>query len=135
MAQPDIKPAYQAEYISGNFWRMVMDIEEDVRVINTPGGIEKKITTRKLVTRKEQFKAGYMIYFPQGHSMFVAEDDREQLERLGILDAPDRVDMDTGERVPETFNLSPKEIVQRKTQNRPRPPGAHEVVTMEDDDA
>lgn len=123
-AQRNIKPMYQAEYIEGKFWRTVIDIVEDVKIITSNTG-EKKIVTRKLVPRKEEFGAGYMLYFPQGHSMFIPEDDKEQLTRLGVLDAdPALVDMETGEQVPADFSLTPKEIVARKTQNRPRPPGA-----------
>ena len=33
------------------------------------------------------------------------------------------VDMETGEIVPDDFNLTPKEIVQRKERNRPRATG------------
>jgi hypothetical protein len=127
----NIKPAFQAEYITGSFWRMVMDIEEDVRIITTGTG-EKKIITRKLVPRREEFGSGYMLYFPQGHSIFVAEDDKEQLHRLGVLDDPRLVDMDSGEVLPDDYNLSPKEIVERKTRNRPRPPGATIDTTVQE---
>ena len=120
---PNVKPAYQVEYVEGTFHRTVMAIEEDVRTISNTGG-ERKIITRKLVPKREEFKDGYMLYFPQGHSLFIAGDDREQLERLGVLDAAPRVDMESGEQVPDDYHLTPKEIVQRKTQNRPRPPGA-----------
>lgn len=62
-----------------------------------------------------------MIYFPQGHSMFVAADDTEQLMRIGVLEEPGLVDMNTGEVIPAGYNLSPKEIVNSKQRNRPRP--------------
>ena len=42
-----------------------------------------------------------MIYFPQGHSMFVAADDEDQLRRIGVLEQPRLVDMNTGEEVPD----------------------------------
>lgn len=115
----NVKPAFQVEYLEGTFYRTVMVIEEDVRTISNNGG-ERKIITRRLVPKKEEFKDAYMLWFPQGHSMFIAGDDREQLERIGVLDAVPRVDMESGEQVPDDFHLSPKEIVQRKTQNRPR---------------
>jgi len=135
MAQPNIKPEYQAEYISGNFWRMVMAIEEDVRIITNATG-EKKIITRTLVPKREEFKDGYMLYFPQGHSIFIAADDKEQLHRLGVLSDPRLVDMSSGEAVPEEYNLTNKELVERKTRNRPRPPGAMiETETQENLDA
>ena len=75
----DFKPAFQAEKIHGNFTRMVMHIEEDVRNIGPLGN--KQVITRKLVPKREEFKEGYMVYFPQGHSMFVAADDEVELHR------------------------------------------------------
>ena len=80
----DFKPAFQVEKMTGKFWRMVMHIEEDVRKV---GPLQnKEVITRKLVPKKEEFEDGYMIYFPQGHSMFVAADDEEQLRRIGVLE-------------------------------------------------
>jgi hypothetical protein len=115
----DVKPAFQAEKVTGNFFRMVMSIEEDVRTVGN-GPIEKKIITRKLVPRREEFHEGYMIYFPQGHSLFVAADDEDQLQRIGVYATPPLVDMNSGEEVPNTVALSPKEIVANKQRNRPR---------------
>ena len=118
----DIKPAFQAEKVTGNFFRMIMDITEDVRLVGN-GSVEKKVITRKMVPRKEMFTEGWMIYFPQGHSMFVAADDTEQLQRIGVLEQPAYVDMNSGEVVPANLHLSPKEIVERKQHNRPRTTG------------
>ena len=97
---------------------MVMHIEEDVRKV---GPLQnKEVITRKLVPKKEEFEDGYMIYFPQGHSLFVAADDEEQLRRIGVLEQPRLVDMNSGEEVPSDMALTPKEIVERKQFNRPR---------------
>ena len=114
----DFKPAFQAEKVTGNFTRMVMHIEEDVRSVGPLGN--KQVITRKLVPKQEVFHEGYNIYFPQGHSMFVASDDEEQLRRIGVLEQPRLVDMNSGEEVPADIALSPKEIVERKQHNRPR---------------
>jgi len=114
----DFKPAFQAEKVTGTFWRMVMHIEEDVRKVGPLGN--KEVITRSLVPKKEEFTDGYMIYFPQGHSLFVAADDEEQLKRIGVLEPPRLVDMNSGEEVPADIALSPKEIVERKQNNRPR---------------
>jgi|SRR5580765_1432792 hypothetical protein len=115
----DFKPAFQAEKVTGHFKRTVMHIEEDVREVGPLR--DKKIIARKLVPKVEEFTEGYMIYFPQGHSMFVAADDTEQLMRIGVLEEPGMVDMNTGEVIPAGYNLSPKEIVNSKQRNRPRP--------------
>jgi hypothetical protein len=115
----DFKPAFQVEKVSGNFKRTVMHIEEDVREVGPLKN--KQIIARKLVPKLEEFHDGYMIYFPQGHSILVAADDVDQLQRIGVTEQPPLVDMNSGEVIPATYNLSPKEMVENKQRNRPRP--------------
>jgi hypothetical protein len=110
----DFKPTFQCEKVTGDFKRTVMHIEEDVREVGPLKN--KQIIARRLVQHEEVFHEGYMIYFPQGHSMFVAADDEEQLKRIGVLNEPRVVDMNTG----DIIALTPKEIVERKQLNRPR---------------
>ena len=115
----DFKARFQAELVTGQFKRVVMHIQEEVRDV---GALKnKQIITRKMVPVVEEFTEGYMIYFPQGHSMFVAADDEDQLRRIGVLESPSMVDMNSGEVLPANYALSPKEIVERKQFNRPRP--------------
>lgn len=114
----DFKPAFQCEKVTGKFFRTVMVIEEDIREIGPLKN--KQVISRKLVPKREEFSEGYMIYFPQGHSMFVAADDEAQLQRIGVLEQPVMVDMNSGDIVPANHALSPKEIVERKQLNRPR---------------
>ena len=115
----DFKPAFQAERVTGNFRRTVMHIEEDVRDVGPLKN--KQIIARKLVPVVEEFTEGYMVYFPQGHSIFVAADDMEQLQRIGVLETPSLVDMNSGEVLPANYALTPKEVVERAQHNRPRP--------------
>jgi hypothetical protein len=115
----DFKPTFQAERVTGKFKRTVMHIVEDVREVGPLKN--KQIIARRLETIEEEFNEGYMVYFPQGHSMFIAADDTEQLLRVGVTKTPQMVDMESGEIVPNDYNLSPKEIVERKQLNRPRP--------------
>ena len=122
----DFKPAFQVEKVTGKFTRMVMHIEEDVREVGPLKN--KQIIARKLTSVEEQFSEGYMVYFPQGHSIFVAADDTEQLQRIGVLDRPYLVDMNSGEVVPDQLHLSPKEIVARKEANRPRSTGGFSAL-------
>jgi hypothetical protein len=93
-------------------------VHEDVRKV---GALGKEVITRTLEQKVETFEDGYMIYFPQGHSIFVAADDLDQLQRIGVFEAPKRIDMESGEEVPDNYNLTPKEIVERAGHNRPRP--------------
>jgi hypothetical protein len=54
------------------------------------------------------------VYFPGGHSIRV--DDEKEMWRLGYMQRPPMVDMETGEEVPDSaLPLSPKQIVQRAT--------------------
>lgn len=115
----DIKPEFQVEKVTGDFSRTITVIEEK-HTTRMVAGVEKISTTRKMKSVVDKFTEGYMIYYPQGHSMFVAADDEDQLIFLGVLEDPKKVDMESGEVVPEDFSLTPKEIVARKEKNRPR---------------
>ena len=127
MSGTNIKPAFQAELVKGSFTRVVTRINEDVRKV---GALGKDVITRTLVQERETFDEGYMVYFPQGHSIFVAADDTEQLTRIGVFTEPARVDMETGETVPDEYDMSPKEIVARRERNRPRPFGQSATATQ-----
>lgn len=127
--QMDFKPTFQCEKVTGPFFRMVMHIEEDVREVGPLKN--KQIISRKLVPKREEFNEGYMIYFPQGHSMFVAADDIEQLQRIGVLEQPQMIDMNSGEVVPAQFAMSPKDIVEAKTKAKYRPRMTGGAATLE----
>lgn len=115
----EIMPTHQVEKVTGDFKRMLTIIEETpyTRMIN---GVEKTFTTRKLKQVPDNFTEGYMVYYPQGHSILVAADDKELIERLQLFAPAKRVDMTTGEEVPESYQLTPKEIVARKQQRGER---------------
>lgn len=115
----DIRPEFQVEEVHGHFKIPITKLERDVRTVGFNN--EKSITVNKMVHTTRTVEHGYMLYFPQKHSMFIPADDIEQLERLGVLQAPRHVDMNSGEFVPEDYALSPKELVARAEQNRPRP--------------
>ena len=110
MPEVDIKPAFQAEKVTGKFTRTVISIEEDVRYVGALK--DKPLVTRKLVPIVQEFTEGYMVYFPQKHSVFIAADDEEQLRRVGILEEPPLVDMASGQMAPKGYSASPKEMVE-----------------------
>lgn len=116
----DIRPSFQVEEVRGKFVLPITVIERDVKTVGFSN--EKSITVLKMVHKTRTVDHGYMLWFPQGHSMFIAADDTEQLQRLGVHQGPVNVDMNSGEVVPEDYDLTPKEIVQRAERNRPRPP-------------
>jgi hypothetical protein len=115
----DIRPSFQVEEVHGKFQLPISVLERDVKTVGFNN--EKSITVNKMVHKFRTVEHGYMLYFPQGHSLFIAADDREQLERLGVFQKPAQVDMSSGEVVPEDYTLTPKEMVQRSERNRPRP--------------
>ena len=114
----NVKPAFQAELVKGNFRRTIMSIEENVREVTGSTGITRKIVSRKLKPVVEEFTEAYDIYFPQGHSIRVRADDRAQLERIGVFGPPPLVDMETGEVIGQDKSMSPKQIVMAKTRSR-----------------
>jgi len=115
----DIQPEFQVEWVEGNFTRTVTFLEETTTT-KMVAGVERQYTTRKMVPKPDTFTKAVMIYYPQGHSIMVAADDTEQLIQLGVTKDPRLVDMESGDLVPEGYNLTPKEIVARKERNRPR---------------
>lgn len=115
----DIRAAYQVEHVKGKFHLPITILERDVRTVGFNN--EKSITVNKMTHKTRVVEEGYMLYFPQGHSIFIAADDTEQLARLGVFGSPVNVDMNSGETVPEDYALTPKEMVQRSERNRPRP--------------
>jgi len=131
MAEADIKPAFQAEKLVGKFTRTVIHMSEDVRQVGALK--DKAIITRKMTPIVEEFTEGYMVYFPQKHSVFIAADDHEQLRRVGILEAPPLVDMVSGEPVPQDYNLSPKELVEQSLARGGRSRSTGGLATLEGD--
>lgn len=130
MAEVDIKPAYQAERVTGKFKRTVIHIQEDVREVGALN--DKKIITRKLVPVVEEFSEGWMVYFPQKHSVFIAADDETQLRIIGIMDEPPLVDMNSGEVVPKSYSATPKDLVEQSlVRGRGRSTGG--LATLEGD--
>jgi hypothetical protein len=115
----DIRPEFQVEEVVGRFHLPTTVLERDVKTVGFNN--EKSIPVNKMTHGTRIVEKGYMLYFPQGHSMFIAADDTEQLQRLGVFNKPRQVDMSSGELVPEDFALTPKEMVSRAERNRPRP--------------
>ena len=94
----DIKPAFEVEKLEG-----------------------KEIVTRNFyadgVFRQEDEKVdrGFMVYFPNGHSIRVRSE--KEMQRLGFMASPELLDMETGDTVQQS-NLSLKENTRRKTRSR-----------------
>lgn len=99
----NIEQAYEVEKLPGEVSVEVCEIEH----VAVPG---KDGKTRPQIVRKTiKQPAGYMVYFPRGHSIRVASE--EKLREMGIdpAGAP-LIDMDTGHVLPK---LSLKSRTQR----------------------
>lgn len=62
----------------------------------------------------EMIEGGYMVYFPQGHSLFL--ETEEELARYGLSDDAKLIDMESGEIAPNS-TISLKSRVAAKTHN------------------
>jgi hypothetical protein len=94
----DVKPAFEVEHLEGqetvtrNFYKDGVFTQED-----------------------EEIDKGYMVYFPNGHSIRVRTD--KEMRRLGFLENPELLDMESGETV-QQGNMTLKENSRRKTKTR-----------------
>lgn len=113
---PDIHAEFEIEKVTGDFTRTITVIEEthNSRMVN---GVERITTTRKMKPVVEHFTEGYMVYYPQKHSIFIAADDEAQLRFLGLIEEPKLVDLESGETVPDGY-MSNKDLIQAKERVR-----------------
>lgn len=75
--------------------------------------------TKGLVFSDEtvEYDSAWMVYFPSGHSLRV--ETKDEMVRLGYMEPPPVIDMETGEEImPTGHTLSPKEVVKRATAER-----------------
>jgi hypothetical protein len=73
--------------------------------------------SRKWERQTREAIGGYMVYFPQGHSIYV--ETKEQLRRLNLHQMSGFVDMNTGLMVEDAVDESIKERVMRNTSHTP----------------
>ncbi len=83
MAELDIKPCWEVEELEGEVEKTVILYTVD----------DNGISHREEKTVKEP--AGYMVYFPQGHSIRVR--NAADLETMGLTNDVRLIDMNTGE--------------------------------------
>lgn len=98
-----VKPAFEVHKLDGFVMESFYKFDKGERDAGRPG----------LIRYEKKVPAGYMVYFPQGHSIRVGSED--ELRRLGLSDTPYRVDMDSGEVVPvETLSLKDQNAIHNK---------------------
>jgi len=93
----EIKPRFETEDISE---------KKSIRTIANHDG-------KTFTFEKKDDQCGYMVYFPQGHSIHIRT--KGELKRLGFHRQANLIDMESGEEVPLAMNRSLKEHVNRKT--------------------
>ncbi len=104
MLNKNVKPAYEVKALPNTFVTERKSFEREMK--------DKKPTGRLVPTTKK-VAGGFMIFFPQGHSLRVCE---SELKRLGLNESPDSVDMENG-------------IVYRAGQERARDASLEEMVS------
>ena len=95
---------------------MNQNVQPQFEVEQLDGTVEKTLTffeDGELKTKTTEEAAGYMVYFPQGHSFRVK--NFAELKRLGLHTAPGLVDMESGETVATPQKMSLKTQVASKT--------------------
>lgn len=97
MLQQNIKPRYEVEELKGTV--------EITRV-------KRDSEAGKNVEETVEVDAGYMVYFPAGHSIRVA--DKEELKRLGFDQPAELIDEETGDVVGSTAQSTLKRNVQHR---------------------
>ena len=116
LAQGNVRKVYEIEPYTGTH-----EIVEHIRqpMIDQDGAVvvnDKGQKRYNFVEHKRMVSGGWMVYLPQGHSIYV--ESQEQLNRLKLDSPTGLVDMNTG------FNLtdeveSIKSRVSRNTQHTP----------------
>lgn len=95
MLGQDVKPEFEVEILEGT--------EKVIRSFYEKG-VFKEV--------EETVPKGFMVYFPAGHSIRIRH--MVEMRRLGFDQAPNLIDMESGEAVPMS-NTSLKETSRRKT--------------------
>jgi hypothetical protein len=106
-----ILPRFEVEEIEGTVTVMIATPQ---RRKNNAG----KSVSNGFNFEPKEVDGGFMVYFPAGHSIRVK--DEQELQRLGFMGPAPLVDMNTGEIVPVSPNVSLKDRAGRKTSNRRR---------------
>lgn len=94
--EQNVQPKFEVEVLEGKVDRVMTSFEDG-----------------QLKTETIEEDAGYMVYFPQGHSIRVR--NYTELKRMGLHTAPGLVDMESGEEVQAPQTRSLKSLVDSKT--------------------
>ena len=76
--------SHQVERVTGKFKLPQSYIESESKEYTKPNGDTFTRSTNKIVHGEREVTEGYMVYFPRGHSIFVAMDDTDTIKRLQL---------------------------------------------------
>lgn len=109
-ANPMMLPMYEVRKLKG------MAKREYVRFVEDKDK-EGKVTAKRIEHYTKEVDAGYMVYFPKGHSIRVWTD--KDLRALGFAAPAPIVDMQTGDKYDaDSMPSALRRIVASKTKNR-----------------
>lgn len=91
-----VQPQFEVEQLEGTVERVMTSFEDG-----------------ELKTETIEEPAGYMVYFPQGHSFRVK--NFTELKKLGLHTAPGLIDMDSGDEIIPPQVRSLKSQVESRT--------------------
>lgn len=94
--EQNVQPKFEVEVLEGKVERTMTSFEDGV-----------------LKTKVVEEEAGYMVYFPQGHSIRVR--NYTELKRMGLHTAPGLVDMESGDEMQAPQVRSLKSQVESRT--------------------
>lgn len=107
---PVMLPAYEVRKLKG------MAKREYVRFVEEKDK-EGKVVSKRIERYTKEVDAGYMVYFPKGHSIRVWTD--KDLKALGFAAPAPIVDMQTGDKYdPDNVPSALRRIVASKTKHR-----------------
>jgi hypothetical protein len=96
-SRSELLPAFEVEEMNGT--ETVMQYQYVNEYVLDDDGTELRDADNHRIMKSRERKEvaveqprGWMVYFPRGHSVHVRT--RKEMQRLGYLDAPQRVDLD-----------------------------------------
>ncbi len=85
MTQLDVKPSFEVEVLEGHDMVIKTVLEDG-----------------KFVEKELKIPKGWMVYFPSGHSCRIRKE--AEMVRLGFLNDPSMIDMESGEPAPKPIS-------------------------------
>lgn len=110
----NIKPRFEVHKLDGKGMRRIatpkIKVDEKGKPVKNKDG--NSILLGGFEYEDIEVDAGWMVYFPSGSSIHIWT--QEEMERQGFLKNPDMIDMETGDAVAPTSDISLKDRSEQK---------------------